>query len=202
MAANHSVTEKWLNVVRFDEEFALDVESENDVVFVDIGGGDGGQSIEVRKVHKLGGKVIMQDRRAVVEQAIKARKAGVETMEYDFFTEQPVKGARVYFIQFVLLNWQDDDCVRILASQAPAMGPRSVLMIVDFVQGHRWEQEGGPREPDLWTPSTALAAYACHRAKGRARADYSDLLERAGLVLTEVRIFSGAGQAVIIAKKS
>lgn len=103
MAANHSVTAKWIDVVHFDEEFAKDASS-NEAVFVDIGGGDGSQSVEVQKVHKLGGRIIMQDRPAVVDKATAAREAGIETMDYDFFTEQPVKAARVYFIQFVLLN--------------------------------------------------------------------------------------------------
>ncbi|KAJ5474719.1 hypothetical protein N7475_004285 [Penicillium sp. IBT 31633x] len=200
MAANHSVTSKWVDVVRFDEEFAPNTQ-ENEVVFVDVGGGDGSQSIEVQRLHKLGGRIIMQDRPNVIEKADKAREAGIETMVYDFFTEQPVKGARAYFIQFCLLNWDDSHCVQILASQVPAMGPESVLMIVDFVQGHRWENKGGPLEPDLWTPATALAARACHESKGRSRADYRDLLEQAGLELKEVRIFTGAGQAVLIAKK-
>ncbi|KAI9759118.1 MAG: hypothetical protein M4579_002565 [Chaenotheca gracillima] len=200
MAANHAITARWLDVIRFDEEIAAGADA-NEVVFVDIGGGDGAQAIEVHQVHQGGGRVIMQDRPAVIEKATKAHAAGVETMAYDFFTEQPVKGARAYFIQFVLLNWDDAECVRILASQTPAMGPASVLMIVDFVQGHRWERSGGPREPDLYTPATALAARACHDAKGRSRADYRDLLERAGLELTEVRIFTDAGQAVIMAKK-
>lgn len=200
MAANHAVTAKWVDVVRFDEEIAHNAH-ENEVVFVDIGGGGGEQCLQVQKVHKLGGRIILQDRAAVIEKAVKPREAGVETMMYDFFTEQPIKEARAYFIQFVLLNWGDDDVVRILASQAPAMGPESVLMIVDYVQGHRWENKGGPLEPDLYTPATALAARACHDAKGRSSADYGDLLKRAGLELNEVRVFTDFGQAVIIAKK-
>jgi hypothetical protein len=200
MAAVHAVTAKWIDVVNFDEEIAYDAH-ENEVVFVDVGGGDGAQSIEVQKVHKLGGRIIMQDRAAVVEKAEKAREAGIETMVYDFFTEQPIKGARAYFIQFVLLNWADDDCVRILASQAKSMGPDSLLMIVDYVQGHRWETKGKLPEPDLWTPAAALAARACHDAKGRSGADYRHLLERAGLELTEIRVFTKFGQAVIMAKK-
>jgi hypothetical protein len=200
MGALHTVTERWVDVVRFDEEIARD-SHENEAVFVDIGGGDGSQCIEVQKAHQLGGRIILQDRAAVIEKATKAREAGVETMVYDFFTEQPVKGARAYFIQFVLLNWDNSDCVRILASQVPAMGPESVLMIVDYVQGHRWEREGEPLEPDLYTPGVALSARACHDAKGRSRADYRDLLEQAGLELKEVRVFTNFGQAIIMAKK-
>ncbi|PLB33954.1 S-adenosyl-L-methionine-dependent methyltransferase [Aspergillus candidus] len=200
MAAVHAVTTKWTDVVHFDEELARGMQ-ETEVVFVDIGGGDGSQCIEAQKVHRLGGRIILQDRAAAVQKADVAREAGVETMVYDFFTEQPVKAARAYFIQFVLLNWADDDCVRILASQAPAMGPGSVLTIVDYVQGHRWEAKGELPEPDLWTPAAALAARACHNAVGRSGADYRVLLERAGLELTEIRVFTNFGQAVIMAKK-
>ncbi|KAJ6094940.1 S-adenosyl-L-methionine-dependent methyltransferase [Penicillium canescens] len=200
IAAVHSVTTKWTDVVHFDKELTQNMQ-ENEVVFVDISGGDGSQCIEVQKVHKLDGRIVMQDRAAVIEKAEMAREAGVETMVYDFFAEQPVKAARAYFIQFVLLNWTDDDCVRILASQAPAMGPDSVLMIVDYVQGHRWETKGELPEPDLWTPAAALAARACHNAVGRSGADYRELLERAGLELTEIRVFTKFGQAVIMAKK-
>lgn len=200
MAANHVITGKWVDVVHFDEEIAHEAH-ENEAVFVDIGGGDGSQCIEVQKVHRLGGRIILQDRAAVIEKAESTREAGVETVVYDFFTEQPVKGARAYFFQFVLLNWDEDECVRILASQVPAMGPESVLMIVDYVQGHRWENKSGPLEPDLYTPATALAARACHDAKGRSRADYRNMLERAGLELKDIRVFTSFGQAVIMAKK-
>lgn len=174
---------------------------ENEVVFVDIGGGDGSQCIEVQKVHKLGGRIVMQDRAAVVEKAEMAREAGVETMAYGFFTEQPIKAARAYFIQFVLLNWTDDGCVGILPSQVPDMGPDSVLMIVDYVQGHRRKTKGELPEPDLWTPAAALAARACHNAVGWSGATYRKLLERAGLELTEIRVFTKFGQALIMAKK-
>ena len=200
MAAMHVVASKWTDVVNFDEEIACDAQT-NEPVFVDVGGGDGSQCIEVQMVHKLGGKTILQDRANVIEKAFKAREAGVETMVHDFFTEQPVRGARAYFIQFVLLNWDNDDCVRLLASQASAMSSKSVLMIVDYVQGHRWEREGAPLEPDLYTPAVALSARACHDAKGRSRADYRELLERAGLELKDIRVFTNFGQAVIMAKK-
>ena len=81
------------------------------------------------------------------------------------------------------------------------MGPDSVLMIVDYVQGHRWESKGELPEPDLLPPATALAARACHNSLGRSGADYRELLERAGLELTEIRVFTKYGQVVIMAKK-
>jgi hypothetical protein len=200
MAGLHSIMARWINSVDFDEDFARNLK-DNEVVFVDVGGGDGGQCLEVQKAHKLGGKIILQDRSVVVDKATKAKEAGIECMVHDFFTEQPVKGARVYCIQFCLLNWNDEDCVRILSAQTPAMGPDSVLLISDYVQGLRWENEGGPLEADLFTPAVALSSHICHGAKGRSRSDYQELLKRAGLELKEVKALTSFGQALIIAKK-
>ncbi len=200
MAGLHSIMARWVDSVNFDEDFARNA-NKNEVVFVDIGGGDGGQCLEIQRAHKFGGKIILQDRAVVIEKAAKAKEAGIEIMVHDFFTEQPVKGARVYCIQFCLLNWNDDDCVRILASQTPAMGPESVLLISDYVQGLRWENEGGPLEPDLFTPAVALSSHICHGARGRSSVDYRELLQRAGLELKEVKALTSFGQALIIAQK-
>ena len=86
MAAVHAVTTKWTDIVHFDEEFTKNMQ-ENNVIFVDIGGGNGAQCIEVQKVHGLGGRIILQDRAAVIKKVEMAHEAGVETMVYDFFTE-------------------------------------------------------------------------------------------------------------------
>lgn len=82
---------RWINSVNFDQDFARNA-NKNEVVFVDVGGGNGGQCLEVQRAHKLGGKIILQDRAVVIEKATKAKEAGIEAMVHDFFTEQPVKG--------------------------------------------------------------------------------------------------------------
>lgn len=200
MAATNTVADKWIDSVRFDEEFAQGAKK-GEPVFVDVGGGDGLQSIAVQKVHKLGGRIILQDRALVVEKATKAKEAGIEGMVHDFFTENPVKGARVYFMQFVLLNWDNENVVRILAAQAPAMGPKSVLIINDYLHGYRWENEGKPLDPDLFLPAMTLTFRSTFGGLGRSREDWRELLERAGLRLKEVRLFTNFGQALIIATK-
>lgn len=200
MAATNTVADRWIDSVRFDEEFANGAKKD-EPVFVDVGGGDGLQSIAVKKVHKLGGRIILQDRALVVKKATKAKEAGIEGMVYDFFTENPVKGARVYFMQFVLLNWDNENVVRILAAQAPAMGPNSVLVINDYLHGYRWENEGEPLDPALYLPAMALTFHSTFGGVGRSREDWRELLERAGLRLKEIRLFTDFGQALIIAAK-
>ena len=63
--------------------------------FVDIGGGTGQQCVAIKeKFPNLSGKVILQDLPAVIAEA--KVPENIETMAYDFFTPQPVKGKRLF----------------------------------------------------------------------------------------------------------
>jgi hypothetical protein len=50
---------------------------------------------------------------------------------HDFFTEQPVKGADVYFLRDVLHNWTDEEAIRILSLTRAAATSSSRLVIFD-----------------------------------------------------------------------
>lgn len=80
----------WLDVVSFGTEFARDIRPD-DVVFVDVGGGNGAQCAALKKnMPNLKGQVILQDQSYVLETALEV--GDLEKMPYDFFKEQPVKG--------------------------------------------------------------------------------------------------------------
>lgn len=80
----------WLVAVDFGSEFAYNVEPE-EAVFVDVGGGIGQQCQIVREAHPdLQGRLVLQDKSYVVENALAV--SGMETMAYDYLTEQPIKG--------------------------------------------------------------------------------------------------------------
>lgn len=82
----------WLDVVSFAEEFAQDPQPD-EVVFVDVGGGNGSQCAALKKsLPQLEGRVVLQDQSYVLETALEV--GGMEKMSYDFFTEQPIKGRR------------------------------------------------------------------------------------------------------------
>jgi hypothetical protein len=81
----------WLSVYPFVEETA-DCGPE-DVIFVDVGGGNGHQCEALRaKYPNAKGRVILQD----LEQTIckRGQVEGVEGMGHDIFDEQPIKGKR------------------------------------------------------------------------------------------------------------
>lgn len=60
-------------------------------------------------------------------------KSRIDVVEYDFFTEQPRKGADVYVLRTILHDWSDPDAVRILRRIVEGMGPSSRLLIMDMV---------------------------------------------------------------------
>lgn len=45
----------------------------------------------------------------------------VSFMSHDFFTPNPVKGADIYYLRSVLLDWGDDDVVTILENLRVSM---------------------------------------------------------------------------------
>lgn len=54
-------------------------------------------------------------------------------MAHDFFTEQPVVGADVYLFRWIMHNWSDKYCVKILRCLIPALKPGAKIIVNDNV---------------------------------------------------------------------
>lgn len=78
---------------------------------VDVGGGRG--HVSVRIAEKVPGlNFVVQDDESMLEAGQaegvpKAVKYRIEFMPHDFFNEQPVKGADVYLLRFILHDHSD-----------------------------------------------------------------------------------------------
>ncbi|OAP63286.1 hypothetical protein AYL99_02513 [Fonsecaea erecta] len=93
----------------------------NGVVMVDVGGGHGQVTQKVMEENPhLKGRFVVQDLGAIIEEA-RARNPEYEVMEYDFFTPQPIRGARIYFMRRVLHDFPDSKCREILRNQIQGM---------------------------------------------------------------------------------
>ncbi|KAL3462666.1 O-methyltransferase-domain-containing protein [Aspergillus heterothallicus] len=68
------------------------------------------------------GQLVLEDLALVVE-GLDLGSHAIEAVAYDFFTEQPVKGARAYFFHHILHDWSDDYCLRILENVVSVMVP-------------------------------------------------------------------------------
>ena len=95
-------------------------------------------------------RCIVQDQAKVVQNAAKDVPADVESqvtfMAHDFFTEQPVKGAGLYLMRWVLHDWSDEYALRILRALVPAMKDGARVLIHEYIvpepkQGSDMEQQ-------------------------------------------------------------
>ena len=108
----------------------------NPKTFVDIGGSSGELSIAFAEQVKSV-ECIVQDLPSVISEAkldVPAKLADrVRFMEHDFFTEQPVKGADVYFLRLVLHEWSDKYCVKILQNLVQALTPGALIIVSELI---------------------------------------------------------------------
>lgn len=106
---------------------------QDEALLVDVAGGLGGftQQFKTAFGTSMPGRVIVQDQPLVLK---KAQLEGVEKMEYDFFTPQPIKGARLYFFKNIMHDWSDKTNETILRNTVEAMEKGySTLLINDYV---------------------------------------------------------------------
>lgn len=105
-------------------------------IFVDIGGGQGTVS------HRIASttthiQFIVQDLAGVVREGSATLptelKNRLKFMEHDFFTEQPVKNADIYFFRWILHDWSDKYCLQILRQLIPAMKEGGKVMVYEAV---------------------------------------------------------------------
>ena len=111
--------------------FSLD---KPETVFVDVGGGQGICSRAIASITQHM-RFVVQDLEGTVQNGRQALaqelESRVEFMTHDFFTEQPVKRADVYFFRWIFHNWSDKYSISILRSLVPALKPGAKVIICE-----------------------------------------------------------------------
>ncbi|KAK6857213.1 O-methyltransferase- family 2 [Apiospora arundinis] len=160
--------------------------SSPDAVFmVDVGGGLGHDLLEFHRYHPdAPGRLIVQDLLQVVKSIVSSEENKALTpMAHNFFEEQPIKGARAYYMHSVLHDWPDERAEVIVNQIKAAMRPGySKLLINENVI---------PRTDAYWeTSALDLVMLSLLSAQERTERDWRDLLEgRCGLRI--VKIWTG-----------
>ncbi|KAF4625303.1 hypothetical protein G7Y89_g12866 [Cudoniella acicularis] len=176
-----------------------EVEAEPDRAFiVDIGGGRGQSLLQIQQ--ELGTftttpKLILQDRPQVLDTVPQNLLPGIQKMPYDFYTEQPVKNAHIYYYRRILHNYYDDICQSILSQAAAAMGPTSRLLIGELVIPAKTEV--GEDMSAYWMDMVMIAI----GGKERSEKEFMELFESVGLELVKVWPYHVGNQAVLEARK-
>ncbi|CAN9089438.1 unnamed protein product [Alternaria alternata] len=159
----------------FDERLVTGgPKSDDDVLLVDIGGGDAGDLGLLRKAlgKEVKGRLVLQELKHIVDRTV---EDGFEAEVGDWNQVQPIKGARAYMLQHILHDFSSDDaCRRILRNIIPAMEPGySKLLIKDLLV------------PDRNAPwaFTALDVNVMQSLSGQERTEsqFRELLDSVGL---------------------
>lgn len=143
---------------------------------VDIGGSVGHDMVQFHQLNPgHPGKLVLQDLPVVTGQLPKSLGKSVTPMAYNFLDEQPVKGARAYYMHSVLHDWPDEVCTQILGRIAEVMKPGYSKILVN--------ENVIPTRKAYWEATAlGMVMLAGFSAKERTEADWFHFVEKlAGL---------------------
>ncbi|KAI3325423.1 S-adenosyl-L-methionine-dependent methyltransferase [Xylariaceae sp. AK1471] len=176
MAGQRDGLPTFMSVLDFETEFAKGADGST-AVFVDVGGSMGHQCIALRQTYPdLVGRVILQDLPETIEKVRTSPLSGfegIDVLAHDFFTPQPLQGARAYYLRNVLHDWPDEKCVEILQKIKPAMTAESRILIDEMIL---------PERDAPWRATQQdFIMGACIAAQERSHDEWLALFDRAGL---------------------
>ena len=108
-----------------------------EAMIVDVGGSEGQVATAIARAYPDPNlKIIVQD----LPETIASLPSHIPTiladrisgMPHDFFQPQPVKGADMYLYRWILHDWPDKYCVRILRALRPALKPGAMVLVNDM----------------------------------------------------------------------
>ena len=111
------------------------------VFMVDVGGGLGHDLLAfTEKYQDADLRFELQELPSVVEQAKtefsnsqRELDPRISMSAHDFFSDQPVQGAAIYFMHKIMHDWPDADCVRILTRLRDAMADDSSIFVNEVI---------------------------------------------------------------------
>jgi SAM-dependent methyltransferase len=161
---------------------------------VDVGGAHGAFILQLMAANPHLRGLVLDLPHAVRGAVAEARKRGLEdrfsAVTGDFFTTVPA--ADLYVLKFILHDWHDDACIKILENCRKALNPGGRIVVVEMLLG-----EIG--EPGMAPLMDANMLAMCPGGQERELAEFDTLFAAAGLrrtTATPVRAPYGVIEAV------
>ncbi|KAL8887964.1 MAG: hypothetical protein Q9192_006248, partial [Flavoplaca navasiana] len=171
-------------------------------VVVDVGGGHGSVSQALARSTKHI-QYVVQDLANTIEQAKKelptddGLKGRIEFQEHDFFTDQPLQGADVYLMRWILHDWSDAYAAKILRSLVPALEKRKNSRIVVFE--YVLPEQPETRLTERFGINVDMIMLSCFNGAERSKRGFEDLLKSADprLMITKFTTPEGSAMSII-----
>ncbi|KAF9767930.1 hypothetical protein IL306_014839 [Fusarium sp. DS 682] len=146
---------------------------------VDVGGSKGHDLVKFHLRHPdiPEGSLVLQDLPDILKELTIPDTISVHP--HDFFTPQPIKGARAYFMHNVLHDWEDKHANQILKHIADAMEPGYSKLLVH-------ESLVSSVKPLARVTTSDITMMACLGAKERTEDEWRCLIEGAGLKILKI----------------
>ncbi|KAJ4367722.1 hypothetical protein N0V86_009843 [Didymella sp. IMI 355093] len=166
----------------------------NETLLVDVGGGRGHDVALFAAAHTSHpGKLVLQDREPVIASIADKESLPFESQAHDFYTPQPIKGARAYSLHSILHDWDDEHGVKILENLRPALRPGySRVLLNEIVLSEE--------KPTLAATSMDMMMLAHLGVRERTEAHWKEIIEKAGLTFIRVYNYPGVAESVIEAE--
>ncbi|TIC95421.1 O-methyltransferase af390-400 [Colletotrichum higginsianum] len=161
-------------------------------LLVDVGG-SAGQDIQCfyEKHPETASGLYLEDLPSVLADKASSLARGINKVPYDFFTPQPIKHARAYYMHQILHDWPDRPARKILQMQKTAMRPGySRILIHDHVMN-----DDGPVHPHAASYDMGMMAFGS--AQERTEKEWEALITSAGLRIVKIWRIASAAQGVI-----
>ena len=148
---------------------------------VDVGGGHGSLLATLLEVYPSIKQGILFDQQHIIAEAQAALGSAlgrrIRFEGGDFFADVPA-GADVYMLKWILHDWDDTACVKVLTTCREAMAAHGRVLAVELVVD--------PDRSDEFTYFYDLAMLVNSIGRERTAAEYEALYESAGLKLTNI----------------
>ncbi|KAL8713744.1 MAG: hypothetical protein Q9220_002270 [cf. Caloplaca sp. 1 TL-2023] len=160
-------------------------------LLIDIGGGIGEElGVFAKQYPSASGCLILQDLPETIANAKSTLSSAITPMAYDFFTPQPVMGARAYYFRFVFHDWSDKKCVEILKNTAKGMERGYSKLLI-----HEWvlPDVGAPLQGSLMDLNMMCIPGGMERTESQWRKN----LDEAGLRIEKIWVDTPDAESLI-----
>jgi hypothetical protein len=163
----------------------------NAVLLVDVGGNVGNDLLGFHKAFpELPGQLVLQDLPASITRLNADELKPIQIVGHDFFTPQPVVGAKAYFFKVIFHDWNDEKCREILNNTKVAMKRgHSKILINEVVIADR--------DAGWYETSQDILMMIGHGAQERSESAWRTLIESVGLKVTKIWDVKDSAQKLI-----
>ncbi|KAF4780368.1 O-methyltransferase [Colletotrichum scovillei] len=163
-------------------------------LLVDIGGSVGQDLQAFYELHpETASRLYLEDLPSVLADEKTNVLKEINKVAYDFYTPQPIKHARAYYMHHILHDWPDKQARRILEMQKAALKPggNSRILIHDQIM----DDDVRVVHPHAAVFDISMMAFGA--AQERTEKEWRALIESAGLRVVKIWRVPGAVQGVI-----